>query len=90
MSVDRCICRNVLFRDLLVAARATGADLARLQEDTAIGTGCGMCVPYAMAALRTGKPRVPVMSDAEFDRLLGAGWREDVLKCCGASTQSPA
>jgi bacterioferritin-associated ferredoxin len=81
MAVNRCICRGVMFSELLERARALGlADqiaiddlevLARLQDDTRLGTGCGACVPYARVALRTGRTNLPVMSPAEFERVLG-------------------
>lgn len=59
--VDRCVCHNVTFAELLRIHRETGADLAELRRRTGCGTGCGMCVPYIRVALTTGRERLPVM-----------------------------
>ena len=88
MSVDRCICRCVPFRDFLSAAGAHGPDFALLQNVTGLGTGCGMCVPYAMVALRTGRAGLPVMRPADFERVLGPSWQESVG--CAAVPTVPA
>ena len=61
--VDRCVCRQVLFEDLLRLHRQTGAGFDELQRLTTCGTGCGLCVPYIKAALATGRSRLPVMID---------------------------
>jgi len=59
--VDRCVCHNVSFAELLRLHRETGADVARLQTVTKCGTSCGMCVPYIRVVLTTGRVRLPVM-----------------------------
>ncbi len=59
--VDRCVCRNVLFSELLRIHRETGADLERLQRRTGCGTVCGMCLPYIKVVLKTGRVRLSVM-----------------------------
>lgn len=74
MSVDRCICRRVSFRELHELARIVGQDFERLRQATGCGDGCGMCVPYAKVALKTGRTRVPVMKDSEFASVLGPDW----------------
>ena len=65
--VDRCVCHNVTFAELVRIHRETGADLAQLQRLTGCGTGCGMCVPYIRVALKTGRVRLPVMNWMESD-----------------------
>jgi bacterioferritin-associated ferredoxin len=70
MSVDRCICRNVTFKHLIELSKHLGCDVEKLQEATTAGSGCGMCVPYMYVAVQTGKPRVPVMSHAQSERVL--------------------
>jgi bacterioferritin-associated ferredoxin len=70
MSVDRCICKNVTFKRLLEVATHLGVDFASLQAATGCGTGCGLCVPYARIALKTGKTRLPVMTDAQCNAIL--------------------
>lgn len=46
---------------------------AMLQDDTGLGTGCGTCIPYARVALRTGQTVLPIMSNADMERVLGSG-----------------
>ena len=53
--VDRCICRNRLFADLLPEARVQGWDLAALMAATGCGAQCGLCRPYLLRMLETGK-----------------------------------
>jgi bacterioferritin-associated ferredoxin len=67
--VDRCVCHQVLFAELLRVHREMGADLEELRKRTGCGTGCGLCIPYIKVALATGRERLPVMSDAELKRL---------------------
>jgi NAD(P)H-nitrite reductase large subunit len=59
--VDRCVCHNVTFADLLRIHRETGADVDELQRRTRCGTSCGMCLPYIRVSLKTGQVRLPVM-----------------------------
>lgn len=59
--VDRCVCRNVLFADLVRIHRETGADFDELRRRTGCGTVCGMCAPYVKVALKTGRTRLPVI-----------------------------
>lgn len=69
--VDRCVCFKVTFVELLRLRRETGASFDELQQRTGCGRGCGFCVPYAKAALATGRPRLPVFTEAE-----SKAWRE--------------
>jgi bacterioferritin-associated ferredoxin len=80
VSVDRCVCHAILFRDLIDLACKTGQDFRALQEATGCGTRCGMCAPYAQVALKTGKHRLPVMSDEQFEEALGEEWREQTYR----------
>ena len=50
--IDRCVCTQVLFSDILPQARAHGWDLARLTTATGCGAQCGLCRPYLDAMLR--------------------------------------
>ena len=52
--IDRCVCRQVLFADLLPEARSHAWDLERLIEATGCGAQCGLCRPYLAAMLRDG------------------------------------
>jgi len=54
--VDRCVCFERTFAELLRVARATGADtLEALQEETEFGFACRMCNPYVRRMLETGE-----------------------------------
>jgi bacterioferritin-associated ferredoxin len=75
--VDRCICKRLTFKYLLKASRSMtppGAEtvsIHALADQTGVGQGCGMCVPYALVALKTNNARVPLLSVEEFERILG-------------------
>ncbi len=68
MGVDRCICHRVSFKTLLELSKQVGPDYSKLAAITQCGTNCGMCVPYILLALSTGKARVPVMREEELAR----------------------
>ncbi len=54
LCVDRCVCFDRSFADLLQVADATGATtLEALQEETAFGLACRVCTPYVRRMLRT-------------------------------------
>ena len=55
VQVDRCVCRNRLFSDLLPEARVQGWDLAALMAATGCGAQCGLCRPYLLRMLETGE-----------------------------------
>ena len=55
VQVDRCVCRNRLFSDLLPEARLQGWDLAALMSATGCGAQCGLCRPYLLRMLETGE-----------------------------------
>ncbi|MBM4282820.1 MAG: (2Fe-2S)-binding protein [Deltaproteobacteria bacterium] len=56
MCVDRCVCFDRSFVDLLSIARRTGAaSLEALQEETEFGLACRICNPYVRRMLRTGQ-----------------------------------
>lgn len=60
--VDRCVCFNVTFAELLRIRDETGGGYALLQERTGCGRGCGLCEWYVRAAIATGRARFPVLS----------------------------
>lgn len=70
MRVTRCVCRGLSFATLLADARASGLTLDQIMDSTGCGTGCGLCLPYLLKALRTGDAEQEVLSAAEFDRLM--------------------
>ena len=66
MAVNRCICNDVLFADALALARKLGCDTVRaLQSHSALGTGCGLCVPYMQRSIETGETDLPVFGERE-------------------------
>ena len=61
MHVNRCVCHNVQFRDLLKLSERIGrSDLDALQDKTQCGRGCGLCIPYIQVAMRERLARVPL------------------------------
>lgn len=71
--VDRCVCRQIRFADLIRMHRETGAGFDELQRQTGCGAACGLCAPYIRVALATGRARLPVMSEAQLRELGGFG-----------------
>ena len=53
--IDRCICRNRSFEELLPEARAHSWSLAELIRVTGCGGQCGLCRPYLREMLATGR-----------------------------------
>jgi NAD(P)H-nitrite reductase large subunit len=54
--VDRCVCFDRPFVDLLAVARAHDiVTLEALQEETDFGLACRICNPYVRRMLRTGQ-----------------------------------
>jgi hypothetical protein len=52
--IDRCVCFDRPFADLLRIADETGATtLEALQEETAFGLACRICNPYVRRMLTT-------------------------------------
>lgn len=60
--IDRCICRNQSFAELLPLARSGSWSLAELIRNTGCGGQCGLCRPYLRRMLGTG--------ETAFDHLL--------------------
>ncbi len=54
MLIDRCVCKQVRFADLLPQARCQHWGLSRLMTETGCGTQCGLCLPYLRVMLRDG------------------------------------
>jgi bacterioferritin-associated ferredoxin len=55
MKIDRCVCEDKRFEELLALARAHDLDLRELAEREGCGTHCGWCVAYLRRALATGE-----------------------------------
>ena len=53
--VNRCICRDRSFADLLLLARSNSWTLVDLIRETGCGGQCGLCQPYLRRMLATGE-----------------------------------
>ena len=60
--VNRCICRNTPFAEILPRARVASWSLEDVMRETGCGAQCGLCRPYLRRMLRTG--------ETEFHQLL--------------------
>ncbi|MCA9273538.1 MAG: (2Fe-2S)-binding protein [Phycisphaerales bacterium] len=68
MAVDRCVCHNVTLAELkAMSTKATTVD--ELSAKTRCCTGCGMCKPYVILMLRTGRTSFPVLPPHEAQRI---------------------
>lgn len=60
--VDRCVCHERTFAELLEAAREHGiTEPSQLRQVVDFGLGCGTCRPYVAIVLATGRTRLPVI-----------------------------
>lgn len=73
MHVDRCICHNRTFEDLLALARDKRLDAEAVRRETGCGTSCGLCWPYVRLTIATGEIRhalsTPDAIEARLHRL---------------------
>ena len=54
LTIDRCVCHQRRFDELLAVARRHGCDtLDALQAHAAFGDGCTLCHPYVRRMLKT-------------------------------------
>lgn len=53
--IDRCVCHNLTFAELVRTARQEGVGLVELSRRTGFGTKCGSCVAYVKRTLKTGE-----------------------------------
>ncbi len=68
--VDRCVCAEVRFSELLALRAAEGLSLEQLRARTGCCSGCGTCEPYVRLALVTGRAVFPVLSRREADEAM--------------------
>lgn len=69
MAVNRCVCRNVSFRNLLDLHVREGLTLDQLMDRTGCCTGCTTCEPYVRLTLMTGETDHPVLSAREIGQI---------------------
>lgn len=55
ISIDRCVCENKPFVDLLDRARRERLGVRELADREGCGTHCGWCVAYLRRGLATGE-----------------------------------
>ena len=55
IQVNRCICTDTTFAELLEIAEEGKLSLDQLVEQTGASACCGMCRPYLRRAWRTGE-----------------------------------
>jgi hypothetical protein len=55
MRIDRCVCENKLFGELVEIARREGLSVKAHAAREGCGTHCGLCVAYLRRALATGE-----------------------------------
>lgn len=53
--IDRCVCQDTRFAELLPRVRAEGWDLVALTRATRCGARCGLCRPYLRRMIATGE-----------------------------------
>lgn len=71
MAVDRCICYEVTFREVLALHRAEGLSFEELKLRTGCCCGCGTCEPYVRLTLETGRVVHPVLDTSDVDAIMG-------------------
>lgn len=54
-SIDRCMCEQKTFAELVQIAHAERLDLKALAKREGCGTHCGWCVAYLRRAVATGQ-----------------------------------
>ncbi|MEQ8843707.1 MAG: hypothetical protein RIB58_02545 [Phycisphaerales bacterium] len=64
--VERCVCFNQPFTELLRLSREEGLSHAELSDRTGCCTGCGMCKPYVRVVLSTGRTSIPLMNGRDL------------------------
>ncbi|QDU32304.1 hypothetical protein KS4_03360 [Poriferisphaera corsica] len=70
MNIDRCLCYKRLFADLSEKMNRRGLSLEQVMQETSVGSGCGLCVPYLYEMRRTGQ--------VAFDRIIS---EDEVVQC---------
>lgn len=75
MAVDRCVCHDITFAELLRRARDAELTFEELQARTGCATGCALCEPYIRLALATGRSTFPVLDEEGMKRIRRAAER---------------
>ena len=83
MRVDRCVCWDQTFDELLRIARAGDLSFDELVDHTGCCTGCTTCEPYVKRTLRTGETVFPVLSSIEVRHELDLHDRDSGVRPTG-------
>ena len=75
VQVDRCICADISFAELLGLAESEGLPIRELAAKTGCTRGCGLCEPYVRLALATGQAAFPVLHPLTIERLIAEAER---------------
>jgi NAD(P)H-nitrite reductase large subunit len=70
MGVDRCVCMDVYFHELLELHRNEGLGMDELIRRTGCCTGCTTCEPYVRLTLQSGEVVHPVLSPSEVSSIM--------------------
>lgn len=70
MTVDRCICCNTTFEQLLAQAKRRDKTITEVCKSSGCGSRCKLCLPYLIRAFQTNCPRVPLMSEIEAAKVV--------------------
>ncbi len=65
--IDRCVCKNLSFRELLDMAAILGPDIDLIALSTGASIECGTCRPWLEKALATGCARFELHPDEVED-----------------------
>jgi bacterioferritin-associated ferredoxin len=66
MAIDRCYCTKTTFARLIALHESSGRAFEELARETGCASQCGLCEPYARAALATGRAELPVSTTSEL------------------------
>lgn len=70
MAVDRCVCHRVTFVALKEMAAENGGGIDELSAATGCSTSCGLCRPYVLLMLKTGRTSFRLLSAREARAIL--------------------
>lgn len=65
--IDRCVCKDLSFSELLDMAAILGPDLDLIALSTGAGIECGTCRPWLEKALASGCTRFELRADEVED-----------------------
>ncbi len=68
MKVNRCVCSNVGFEELLkVAGELQIKDADALSKKVDVARNCRLCVPYINIMLSTGMTEIPLIKSTDHE-----------------------